>query len=1070
MIENYWESRRQYNKQFEEILTKLNPSQRFAVDNIDGPVLTIAGPGTGKTHILAARIGQILLQTDTQPHNVLCLTYTDAGVNAMRRRLLEFIGPEAHRIHIFTFHSFCNKVIQENLDIFGYNELQLVSDLERIDIIRQIIDGVDSTHPLKVNNRRSPYRFEGKLMNLFSRMKTEGWDANYMSTQLDDYIKSLPERSDFCYKTNGKNYKKGDLNLNKYHPEVQKMEELRAASFLFDEYEHLMREVGRYDYDDMILWVMRAFSNPDNEHVLRRYQEQYLYILVDEFQDTNGAQSKILHKLIEYWEQPNIFIVGDDDQSIYEFQGARVKNMIDFFRQYEEYLTLVILKENYRSGQQILDAAKQVIDRNEIRIIRQLASLAVDKDLVSANLELDASKVELHIREYPNRVQEEVDIVQQIKALQERGVPLNEVGIIYAKHKQASDFIRMLERHDIPYQTKRQIDILELPLIQNLLHLLIYIAKEFEKPYSGEEYVYEMLHFDFLGILPRDVALLTAFLAKTNRKKHDAGDYDYLQWRDLLRNSKQLKKIGLENPNSLIALSDFVDDAIWAAVNNPLPEVIERVFNRSGLIAHITLSPDKPWLVEVATTFFDFVRRESERNSGLNIWGLLELINRMKANRLELGVSKSSYAEEGVNLMTAHGAKGLEYTYVFMLHCLKDFWEPTNRQNPRQFLLPDNLMQSSGDTDAMEASRRLFYVGMTRAKTYLHLSYHSIDHNQKESKRTEFLDDLVIDMGLEVEQRQVTQDKVQAEQVLFLEEKELPESAQLDSATISALLEGFRLSVSSLNAYLDCPRSFYFQKVLKIPATSSVEALYGDAVHNALKRIFDKAEKSPNKRIPPITELQEAFKQEMLKRRIQFSDKAYEDALSLGHQHLPHYYAQRIKLFNEQVAGGVWTEKPFRNVQYKGVPLTGIIDKVTFAKSPIGDRYLHVVDYKTGRLDNKRFKEPHTRNLLGGNYYRQLVFYKILLDASGIAPHPVKTAEIDYLTPNEQEIFPSKKMEIRPENVEHVGELIVKTYQNILDHKFSEGCNKVYCKWCNFVKKQKMPESFRDEELEMLDD
>ena len=1070
MTENFSATRRQYNKRFEEILSKLNPSQRAAVDNIDGPVLTIAGPGTGKTHILAARIGQILIQTDTQPHNVLCLTYTDAGVNAMRRRLLEFIGPEAHRIHIFTFHSFCNKVIQENLDIFGYNELQLISDLERIDILRQIIDGLDPTHPIRINNRRSPYRFEGKLMNLFSRMKTEGWDAPFVSAQLDEYIASLPKNKEFCYKVNGKGYKKGELNLNKYKPEVQKMEELRAASFLFDEYEHLMHEAGRYDYDDMILWVMRAFANPENEHVLRRYQEQYLYILVDEFQDTNGAQSKILHSLIEYWEEPNIFIVGDDDQSIFEFQGARVKNMIDFFHRYEQYLTLVILKENYRSGQAILDAAKQVIDQNEIRIIRQLESLDVDKDLVAASLDLDHSNIELHVREYTNRVQEEVDIIQQIKVLQESGIPLNEIGIVYAKHKQAADFIRMLERHDIPYQTKRQIDILELPLIQNLLHLLTYIAKEFEKPYSGEEYVYELLHFSFLGILPRDVALLTAYLAKTNRKKHDKGDYDYLQWRDLLRNSKQLKKIGLESPNTIIALSDFIDDAIWAAVNNPLPEVIERVFNRSGLIAYITQSPDKPWFVEVATTFFDFVRRETERNQGLNIWGLLELINRMKANRLELGVSKSSYAEDGVNLMTAHGAKGLEYTYVFMLHCLKDFWEPSNRQNPRQFSFPENLMQSSADIDAMEASRRLFYVAMTRAKTFLQLSYHRIDHNQKETTRTEFLDNLVIDMGLEVEFRQVKQDKVQAEQMLFLEEKELPVSAQLDNATIAALLEGFRLSVSSLNAYLDCPRSFYFQKVLKIPSTSSVEALYGDAVHNALKRVFDQAERSPKKRIPPITELQEAFKQEMIKRRIQFSEKAYEDAFALGTEHLPRYYAQRIKLFNEQVAGGVWTEKPFRNVQYKGVPLTGIIDKVVFSKSANGDRFLHVVDYKTGRLDNKRFKEPHTRNTLGGNYYRQLVFYKIMLDASGLAPHPVKTAEIDYLSPNEQEIFPAKKMDIRPDNVAHVGELIVNTYKNIMEHNFSEGCGKAYCKWCNFVKKQKMPESFRDEELELLDD
>jgi DNA helicase-2/ATP-dependent DNA helicase PcrA len=298
----------------------------------------------------------------------------------------------------------------------------------------------------------------------------------------------------------------------------------------------------------------------------------------------------------------------------------------------------------------------------------------------------------------------------------------------------------------------------------------------------------------------------------------------------------------------------------------------------------------------------------------------------------------------------------------------------------------------------------------------------------------------------------------------------LPASAQLDTATVDALLEGFRLSVSSLNSYLDCPRSFYFQRILRIPSTSSIEALYGDAVHNALKRIFDKAANSASGRIPPVTELIEAFKQEMLNRRIQFSERAFDDAMDLGQEQLPLYYAQRIKLFNEQIKSGVWTEKPFGSVAYKSVPLTGIIDKVCFAKSQYGEPFIHVVDYKTGMLDNKRFAPATNRNLNGGNYYRQLVFYKILIESSGLTPLPIKSAEIDYLSPNEQDIFPCKSMEIKDKDVDIVGDLIVKTYNNIKAHNFSEGCNKRYCKWCNFVKKQQMPDSFRDEELELLDD
>ncbi len=212
-MENYSTTRQHYRQKFESVLAGLNQSQLDAVNTIDGPVLTIAGPGTGKTHILAARIGQILLETDAAPYNILCLTYTDAGVMAMRKRLLEFIGPDAHKIHIFTFHSFCNKVIQDNIDAFGYDELQPVSDLEVIDIIRGMIDGLSPNHPLRLNNRRNPYQFEIRLKSLFSRMKTEGWEAEYVSQMIDEYIESLPKREEYIYKRSSGEFKKGDVKI-----------------------------------------------------------------------------------------------------------------------------------------------------------------------------------------------------------------------------------------------------------------------------------------------------------------------------------------------------------------------------------------------------------------------------------------------------------------------------------------------------------------------------------------------------------------------------------------------------------------------------------------------------------------------------------------------------------------------------------------------------------------------------------------------------------------------------------------------------------------------------------------
>lgn len=165
----------QRNAAFRAFLDTLNPAQRRAVDQTEGPVLVIAGPGTGKTHILTARIGNILLSTDARSQNVLCLTFTDAGVNAMRRRLLERIGPEAHRIPIFTFHAFCNRVIQENLEHFGKGSLEPVTDLERIEIVRRIIQKLPPSHPLR-EGKKDLFQFENHLRDLFQYEKG-GLDA-----------------------------------------------------------------------------------------------------------------------------------------------------------------------------------------------------------------------------------------------------------------------------------------------------------------------------------------------------------------------------------------------------------------------------------------------------------------------------------------------------------------------------------------------------------------------------------------------------------------------------------------------------------------------------------------------------------------------------------------------------------------------------------------------------------------------------------------------------------------------------------------------------------------------------
>ena len=393
----------------------LNAAQLAAVKHIEGPTLVIAGPGTGKTHILATRIGEILTKTDAQAHNILCLTFTDAAVRAMRERLTDLIGAEAHKVRIHTFHSFCNRVIQDHLDLFGRQDLTALDELERRQLVRTLLDELPFDHPLKKGRGSDVYFYENHLADLFKLMKTEAWTTPSVSRAIDEWLENVPNNPDFQYKINKKGvFSKGDLKTEEVEKEKDRMTALRSAAQLYMSYEGKKSLLNRYDFDDMILWVIEAFERMP--FLLRGYQEQILYFMVDEFQDTNGAQNQLLSQLIGFWEQPNVFIVGDDDQAIYEFQGARLKSLVDFYEAYKSDVEVVVLKDNYRSSQNLLDAARNVIENNALRILNNLSGLQLDKNLMAKGKAAAALNLP-KVVEYPNRLQELADVVLQIEDL-----------------------------------------------------------------------------------------------------------------------------------------------------------------------------------------------------------------------------------------------------------------------------------------------------------------------------------------------------------------------------------------------------------------------------------------------------------------------------------------------------------------------------------------------------------------------------------------------------------------------------------------------------------------------------
>ncbi|MFZ9386517.1 MAG: ATP-dependent helicase [Chitinophagaceae bacterium] len=1033
-------AREKLEKKFTEEYEKLNEYQRRAVDLIEGPVMVIAGPGTGKTQILASRIGKILLETDALPGNILCLTYTDAGVVAMRKRLLQFIGPDAYKVHIYTFHAFCNEVIQENLSLFEKTSLDPVSELEKIQLFKDLIDGFPKNHLLK--RYRGDVYFEVKnLDSLFSAMKKEGWTPEFINERIDQYLADLPNRDEFVYKRKYKEFNAGDLKKEKYEEEKERMEKLRAAVGEFDRFQQLMRKRNRYDFDDMINWVIRAFS--ENKNLLSRYQEQFQFILVDEYQDTSGTQNRIVELLISYWDKPNVFVVGDDDQSIFRFQGANVENMLQFASSYQQDLMTVVLTENYRSTQPILDISKSLIDRNRERLVEQLPGLS--KELVSAKESLRGLTHPPLIQEYNTQRLEMTGIAKKVQQLVGQGVPPGGIGIIYKENRYGEELSHFFKLLQIPVYSKRHLNILELPLARKLVLILKYLASEHDIPYSGDEMLFEILHFDWFGIPPVEIAKLTLEVADLRYSGKGRSIRQVL----VEKSEAPAKDLfGTGFPESMKNASRVMEQLIADVSNTTLQQLFENIIREAGVLSHIMQSPDKHWQLQVLTGLFDFVKDETHRDPYLSLEKLVNLVQLMEKESVSLPLVQVSGNDKGVNLMTVHGSKGLEFEYVFFAGCNASFWEK-KRKPGGGYKLPDTLFTAGSAGNDEEELRRLFYVALTRAEQHLFISYSKFKNDGKELEPSMFVAEIQDKHALPVETVVIDPEVISEFTAIGFSDPEAPEIEKIEEAIIGRVLEKFVMNVTALNNYLKCPLEFYFRNLIRIPSPKNENTEFGSAVHYALEKLFRKMQDGGSETFPPVEEFIADFEWYMHRHRESFDRQAFSRRMESGPDILRNYYEKYIGSFNKIVA----IERNIRNVVVAGVPLKGKLDKLEF-----DGRSVNVVDYKTGDPDKAipKIKGPSEKEPNGGDYWRQAVFYKILVDHYEQKDWKAVSTEFDFIEPDKKKNYRREKLIINPADITTVTQQITNTWEKIRNREFYIGCGKEDCHWCNFVKTNKL--------------
>ncbi len=1059
---------------FTEQYQKLNPEQKVAVDTIEGPVIVIAGAGTGKTQILALRIANILEKTQVDPQNILCLTFTESGVIAMRKRLLQIIGPTAYHVKICTFHSFCNEIIKNYPEKFQFRrDFEQIDDLEKIKLFQSIIDTLGLESPLRPVN--DPYFYQAEIENKIKTLKQENItpdDLHDFLNQIQAFLKiiipdlkpfldskgrpeesnleaaaqqinqitNIPEKTqiylNFCRelytqyqgsltgdkRNDGTQRTKYRNTLRKFLTDLEKnLAKQQELAKIYTQYQEKLAQNSRYDYEDMIVKVTHQFSqDPD---FLRDHQEQFQYILVDEYQDTNSAQNLTVKMLGEFFENPNIFAVGDDDQSIYRFQGASIENIINFYRDYKENISTITLTRNYRSQQTILDAASELIKHNQNRIASHLKN--IDKTLQS---QTDASKTALDLNIFHSEDSENYWLANKIKDLISQGVSPSEIAILYRNHYHATELISLFKKLEIPHIVRAGKNILQDLKILQLLQLF----KTIENPNNSEQLT-QTLFLDFLNINKDDILKIAHHYSFHRLEKQG---YTMLQ---LMRLPDKLSEARVNEPEKLQALANLITELKEKSLNSTLTEFFEHTLKKSGYIEHLLAQDDKLQNLNRLNTLFKNIKESTRKNHNLTITDYLENLRLHAENNIPLIEDELDSEPEAVQLMTAHKSKGLEFEHVFIIKTTQRNW--CNTRSKDKIQLPKALVKAQIEDEKLEIEedeRRLFYVALTRAKHEAHLTYSRFNTSGKEEMPVIFLTEIPSELTTITEHQNEESAQIeQLETLLFTEQKE--DYQFQEQAFIKGLAENHVLSPTSLNNYLTCPRKFFYQNLIRVPQAKNVHSAMGTAVHAALDQYFRKYRKTQIR--PPkdllLLSYQSALQKELL------TDKDYEERLQIGQKILADYFDEHSDHFQPDTI----TEYNFSShgANLEGIPLTGKIDKIV-AKG----QNITVTDFKTGNPDRGLTKSKH-----GENYWRQIIFYKILTDLSPKFTkefkQPVTSGTIEFVEKSKtKNTYINKEIPLSSDDIIEVKDSIRFAHQQITALNFEKIEKSDPCDNCPF--------------------
>ncbi len=1055
--------------EFERRYKTLNPAQKEAVDSIFGPVLVIAGPGTGKTELLSMRVAQILQQTDVFPENILCMTFTDSGSDNMRSRLTHLIGHDAYKVDIQTFHSFGSDIIGRYREHFFEGAHMLPSDeIISIEILHEILKDLPYKHILKTEHPTQGFLYIKDIKQRIGDLKKAGmtpkmlkdilessahflsllepllkgfFGGSRISKNIFDALPSLIEKITSLEDTSimpfglrsykelilselltchdlapdtkpltafkSKYLEKTDTNSLAFK-DVSRWKKYTGLVDVYTSYQEALYAKGYYDFDDMLIEAIRIIK--EHPHVRYDLLEKYQFIMIDEFQDTSGLQMQLISLLCEDDSTPNILCVGDDDQSIFKFQGANITNFLEFGEKFPDK-KIISLTDNYRSTKEILEFSRKIILQGNERF--ETMNTGISKELRFHRDEPGT----IIFQNAETELDELYFVADHIQKYLDDGEDPKNISVISPKHSYLQDLSTILQAKKIPVAYEKKQNIFAIPEVSYLISLLNCLHTLTKtNPFASNEILSCVLSFPFWEIDRRTIWNIS----KTAFEQGQS-------WMDIMLNSEDVQLTNIANflldlsqktvagesveriLDALIGSTESIDGAFispyysyyFTHLKNGIPK-----YSYLSLLSHLR-------------TFIEALRSHKKKEL-LTVNDALSFFEIYDQYDLPLN-DYNIYEHSGprITLQSAHKSKGLEYKIVFVLHATDKAW--CDRSGIQKLTFPKHLPLSP-DNDDIDDHLRLFFVAITRAKQDLVIVSHKLGTKGKPQSLLRFL-------AGEPLLSTTTVNYIQSENVLqrFETDQKYNDFTESEKDMLRGYLKDYQLSITHLENFINLeyggPEKFLEKNLLRFPTPMDKDSCFGSSMHITIQRVYTYLKQ--NNILPSLIEICEMY-QEILQ-GFRLPKKDFDEMLAHGIEKLTIYMDQRKNYFDK----GHFIEQDFRNegVVVDNVPLTGKIDKMI-----LHNTFIEVVDLKTGSIIHN-----FTGKMKGLNYKYQLIFYKLLVENSRTfgRKYRVHDGAIEFLVDDHGEIK-ILPLHIEQKDVDELTKLIIAVYNKIMNLDFPD--------------------------------